>query len=94
MGAEGVSATLLPELARLLPPVQDTPLLARRLLVHGGATFAVPPGGESRRLPARCPDLCGIYLAGEEIQTGWPSTMESAVRAGALAAQAVLASFS
>jgi uncharacterized protein with NAD-binding domain and iron-sulfur cluster len=31
----------------------------------------------------------GIYLAGDWTATGWPSTMESGVRSGYLAAEAV-----
>jgi hypothetical protein len=94
LGVEGVAMALLPGLARLLPAVRDTQLLVQRLLVHGSATFAVPPGGESRRLPTYCPEFPGVILAGEETQTGWPSTMESAARAGAIAARALLASYS
>jgi squalene-associated FAD-dependent desaturase len=90
LGVERVAAELLPELARLLPRVRQTPLLARRLLVHGTATFRVPPGGEGRRLPTTRPDLANLAFAGDYAATGFPSTMESAARAGQAAAQAVL----
>jgi len=33
-----------------------------------------------------------LFLAGDWTQTGWPSTMEGAVRSGYLAAEALLAS--
>ena len=34
-----------------------------------------------------------LFLAGDWTRTGWPSTMEGAVRSGYLAAEAVLAGF-
>ena len=49
------------------------------------ATFRVTPGSRKSRLPQRTP-LPGFYLAGDWTDTGWPSTMESAVRSGNLAA--------
>jgi len=32
----------------------------------------------------------GLYLAGDYTQTGWPATMEGAVRSGYLAAERIL----
>ena len=90
LGVDAVSEELLPEVTKVLPRVQDTPLIARRLLVHGGATFRVPPGGEKRRMAATGSPFPNIYLAGDAAATGWPSTMESAARAGAAAALAIL----
>jgi zeta-carotene desaturase len=89
LGVERVTAELLPELAKLLPRVAETPLLAARLLVHGTATFGVPAGGP-RRLPPKLPEYPGIVFAGDQSATGWPSTMESAARAGHAAADAIL----
>jgi squalene-associated FAD-dependent desaturase len=90
LGVEAVAAELLPELAKLLPRVAGTPLLATRLLVHGTATFGVPAGG-SPRLPPELPEYPGIIVAGDQAATGWPSTMESAARAGETAAQIIIA---
>jgi squalene-associated FAD-dependent desaturase len=91
LGVERVAAELLPELAKLLPRARETPLLARRLVVHGTATFGVPPGGEARRVPLRLPGCPNVLFAGDQAATGWPSTMESAARAGSAAARAILA---
>lgn len=89
LGGDRVAAELLPELAKLLPRVAKVPLVARRFVVHARATFAVPPGAEARRpLPTRN-DLPNVILAGDAAATGWPSTMESAVRAGENAAAAI-----
>jgi squalene-associated FAD-dependent desaturase len=90
LGVERVTAELLPELAKLLPGVRETPLLASRLVVHGTATFGVPPGSGARRVAPVLPTYPGIVFAGDQAATGWPSTMESAARAGATAARAIL----
>jgi squalene-associated FAD-dependent desaturase len=91
LGVEQVAAELLPELAKLLPPVRRTPLLAKRLLVHGTATFRVPPGGEVRRVPTTQPGIANVVFAGDYAATGLPSTMESAARAGQAAALQIAA---
>ncbi len=91
LGVDAVAAELVPALARLLPRVGSTPVLAKRLLVHATSTFRVKPGGESRRLPTTRPDLANVVFAGDFAATGWPSTMESAARAGQAAARAILA---
>jgi squalene-associated FAD-dependent desaturase len=90
LGVERVTAELLPELAKLLPRVAQTPLLVKHLLVHATATFRVSPGGEARRLATLPAGLPNVILAGDQARTGWPSTMESAVRAGQAAARAIL----
>jgi uncharacterized protein with NAD-binding domain and iron-sulfur cluster len=90
LGVERVAAEVLPELAKLLPRVGSTPLLHKRLLVHATATFRVAPGGEARRLPTTRPGLANVAFAGDYAATGWPSTMESATRAGQMAARAIL----
>ena len=92
LGVERLTAEMLPQLTLHLPAVSRTPLLGRRLLVHGTATFRVTPGGEARRLPLTWPGLANIVFAGDYAATGLPSTMESAVLAGQAAALAVLQS--
>jgi uncharacterized protein with NAD-binding domain and iron-sulfur cluster len=54
-----------------------------------GATFAVRPGVDALRPPQRTP-IDGLFLAGDWTDTGWPATMEGAVRSGYLAAEALL----
>jgi len=60
------------------------------------ATFAMIPGIDSKR-PGAAPDLVGLgsgcrnlYLAGDWCRTGWPATMEGAVRSGYAAAAAIV----
>jgi uncharacterized protein with NAD-binding domain and iron-sulfur cluster len=52
------------------------------------ATFSAAPGTEALRPPAETsrPDL---FLAGDWTRSGWPATMEGAVRSGYLAAEAI-----
>jgi len=52
------------------------------------ATFSPAPGIEARRPPAQTV-YRNFLLAGDWTKTGWPSTMEGAVRSGYLAAGAV-----
>jgi len=56
------------------------------------ATFSPQPGVDQWR-PAQKTAVSNLYLAGDWTSTGWPSTMEGAVRSGYLAAEAVLAGF-
>lgn len=61
------------------------------IVIEKRATFSPAPGSDRLR-PAQCPPPGGIdrlYLAGDYTQTGWPATMEGAVRSGYLAAGAV-----
>jgi zeta-carotene desaturase len=52
------------------------------------AVFSAQPGLESRRPPARTA-VKNLFLAGDWTRSGWPATMESAVRSGYLAAEAI-----
>lgn len=53
------------------------------------ATFRAVPGSAARRPPARTA-VPGLALAGAWCDTGWPATMEGAVRSGLAAASVVL----
>lgn len=54
------------------------------------ATFSPAPGCDRLRPGAHSP-VKNLYLAGDWTDTGWPATMEGAVRSGYLAAEAILA---
>jgi len=55
---------------------------------ENAATFSPEPGCDAWRPDARTP-LSNFFLAGDWTQTGWPATMESAVRSGYRAAGAI-----
>ena len=62
------------------------------IVVEKRATFSPTPGSDAFR-PAQSPPpggMDGLFLAGDYTRTGWPATMEGAVRSGYLAAEAVL----
>lgn len=77
------------ELADVWPAVRQAKLLRWWVVTEHGATFAVRPGVEELRPPQRTP-IDGLFLAGDWTATGWPATMEGAVRSGYLAAQEIL----
>ena len=80
---------VLAELAEIWPAAREAKLLRWWVVTEHGATFAVRPGIEALRPPQRTP-IDGLFLAGDWTDTGWPATMEGAVRSGYLAAQEVL----
>jgi squalene-associated FAD-dependent desaturase len=76
------------ELAEFFPAVASAKLEKAALVKEVRATFTVPPGIDAVR-PGSLSPWPNCVLAGDWIATGWPSTMESAVRSGHLAAGAV-----
>ena len=80
---------VLADLAAIWPVVLDARLLRWWVVTEHGATFAVRPGVDLLRPPQRTP-IDGFFLAGDWTDTGWPATMEGAVRSGYLAAQGIL----
>jgi len=73
------------EMALVFPEAQKAAITKFAVVKMLEATFRAIPGTQSARLSQRTP-LPGLYLAGDWTDTGWPSTMESAVRSGNLAA--------
>jgi squalene-associated FAD-dependent desaturase len=73
------------------PAARDAKLERGVVVVEKRATFSPDPGIDRKR-PHQAPPPGGaqhLYLAGDYTQTGWPATMEGAVRSGYLAAGAV-----
>ena len=77
------------ELARALPQARGAAIQRFIVVKEQRATFRSLPGGADNRLPARTP-LPNLLLAGDWTDTGWPATMEGAVRSGNAAASAIL----
>jgi squalene-associated FAD-dependent desaturase len=77
------------ELADVFPRAAGAKLLHARLVTEHRAVFSVRLGAESCRPPQQSP-ISNVQLAGDWTRTGWPSTMEGAVRSGYLAAENVL----
>jgi squalene-associated FAD-dependent desaturase len=78
----------LPELAKILPMSRDAVVRDFFVTRERTATFRPVPGSSRYRLPART-NLPGLAVAGAWTDTGWPATMEGAVRSGLAAAAAL-----
>jgi squalene-associated FAD-dependent desaturase len=79
----------LPELASLLPRMRDAEVHEFFVTRERHATFRPAPGTAALRPPA-VTAADGLFLAGAWTATGWPATMEGAVRSGTTAAAALL----
>ncbi|MBB4895319.1 squalene-associated FAD-dependent desaturase [Streptomyces olivoverticillatus] len=79
----------LPELQRLLPAARRADVKDFFVTRERTATFAPAPG-VGRLRPDAPTNAPGLYLAGAWTATGWPATMESAVRSGLNAVGAAL----
>jgi uncharacterized protein with NAD-binding domain and iron-sulfur cluster len=83
-----VIALALRELAEFFPLVRDAKLEKSHVVKEIRASFSAVPGLESRR-PLTRTSIPNLYLAGDWTRSGWPATMEGAVRSGYLAAEAI-----
>ncbi|MGI8870382.1 MAG: hydroxysqualene dehydroxylase HpnE [Mycobacteriales bacterium] len=81
---------LLPELGKLFPAARDASVEAFVVTREPHATFRATPGS-GRLRPGEITDTPGVFLAGSWTDTGWPATMEGAVRSGLRAARRALA---
>ena len=86
LGSEELRERLLPQLRAAIPAARAAELVHCRVVKEPEATFVPSPGLE--RPGPRTP-LANLFLAGAYTDTGWPATMESAVRSGLAAAAAL-----
>lgn len=78
------------ELLDVLPLTQHAQLLKAIVIKETAATFSPDPECDRLRPGSGC-SLRNLFLAGDWTRTGWPATMEGAVRSGYAAAEAILA---
>ena len=83
--SQEISNELLAALPDLLPRVTDAACVHWRVIKHPRATF-IPAPGIDRLRPGSKTQLPGLLLAGDWTASGWPSTIEGAVRSGIAAA--------
>src|SRR4029077_13946800 len=83
-------ARYVPALERLLPSARGAGLLDVAVTHEPRATFRAAPGTQVLR-PGPRTAVQRLLLAGAWTDTGWPATMESAVRSGRAAAGTALA---
>ena len=79
----------LAEVRQALPKAREANLTKATVIKEASATFSPQPGVDRWR-PKQETSVRGMFLAGDWTDTGWPATMEGAVRSGYLAAEAVL----
>jgi squalene-associated FAD-dependent desaturase len=79
----------LKEVRQALPAAREAQLVKATVIKEAAATFSPEPGCDRWR-PKQETSVRGLFLAGDWTDTGWPATMEGAVRSGYLAAEAVL----
>jgi len=96
LSEQEITARVLEDIRWAFPAARGVEPVSVRSVKEKRATFAVVPGFERIRPSAaatgmdRDGGVRNLYLAGDWTRTGWPATMEGAVRSGYLAAGAVL----
>jgi squalene-associated FAD-dependent desaturase len=81
----------LNEVRQALPAAREAQLIKATVIKEAAATFSPRPGVDRWR-PEQQTNTPRLFLAGDWTATGWPATMEGAVRSGYLAAEAILRS--
>ena len=76
------------ELGEFFPAAREAKLVKATVIKEVHATYSALPGADAFRPPAAT-GWPRVFLAGDWTRTGWPATMEGAVRSGYLAAEAV-----
>jgi squalene-associated FAD-dependent desaturase len=87
---EAILAQVLAELTAVWPDTARATLLHSRQVTEHRAVFSPLPGVDQWR-PMQQSPVGNLQFAGDWTRTGWPATMEGAVRSGYLAAANVLA---
>ena len=89
MTEEEVIAKVDSELREVWPENRDARLIHGRMITEHRAVFSPLPGVDEIR-PVQQSPISNLQFAGDWTRTGWPATMEGAVRSGYLAAENVL----
>ena len=84
---ERLLATVVKELRDVFPAAAEAHLVRSRIVTDPTAVLSVRPGIDQVR-PCAETTVSNLFLAGDWVATGWPSTMEGAVRSGRQAAAA------
>jgi zeta-carotene desaturase len=88
MGRAEIIELAMKELAEFFPGARDAKLVKATVIKEVHATFAPAPLSDEFRLRPASP-WPRLFFSGDWTATGWPSTMEGAVRAGYLSAEAL-----
>ena len=83
--SEEIVEELVGALRDLVPAAREARVTRHLVVRHRRATFVPAPGADALRPPSKTP-VEGLYLAGDWTASGWPSTIEGAIRSGIAAA--------
>jgi squalene-associated FAD-dependent desaturase len=86
-----IMAAVCEELGFSFAEEREAKVLHGRVVTDRDAVFTATPEWESLR-PSQTTPVPNLFLCGDWTATGWPATMEGAVRSGRLAAEGVLGS--
>jgi uncharacterized protein with NAD-binding domain and iron-sulfur cluster len=89
MSRDELRERFLPALGELLPRARDARVERFEVVREHNATFRAAPGAGALR-PSQRTGIPGLAVAGAWTATGWPATMEGAVRSGLAAAREAL----
>ena len=76
------------EVREFFPAARQANLVKSTVIKELNATYSPRPGIDAHR-PSQVTSWPNVFLAGDWTATGWPATMEGAVRSGYLAAEAL-----
>src|SRR5689334_2678905 len=77
------------EVREAFPGTAGAQVVKSAVIKEARATFSAVPGVDDLRPPPETP-IRNLFLAGDWVQSGWPATMEGAVRSGYTAAERIL----
>ncbi|MEX1229996.1 MAG: hydroxysqualene dehydroxylase HpnE [Planctomycetaceae bacterium] len=89
LDSEAAIGRVLDDLRDIWPAARSARVLQSRLMTDHRAVFSPLPGIDRHR-PLQQSPIANLQFAGDWTRTGWPATMESAVRSGFLAAENIL----
>ncbi len=88
MNEERITERVCEDIFACIPEARGSAVVSSRPIKEKLATYAATPEAEANRPTTT--GASGLILAGDYVRSGWPATMEGAVRSGTLAAEAVL----
>ncbi len=88
LSTEEILRRVREELAIYLPKTNEVNFIDGQVIKERRATFSATPRIEASR-PPTTGAIRNLILAGDYCNTGWPATMEGAVRSGYMAAEAI-----
>lgn len=89
LAASEIVGLALEELREFFPGAREAALQRSRVIKEVRATYSAQPHLEEAR-PGPATSYPNVFLAGDWTASGWPATMEGAVRSGYRAAEAAL----